>query len=124
KENGGTVPAGTTLGFQIGVIFYSNAGTVIGSARKQTRTGTGGVFAFQQAAVQVAATYSGQVPAYARAFVNMFWQNPTGSPVTNTAGDFDFYFDDIKFVIQNTAFDVTPINTAGTSTTTTAICNQ
>lgn len=82
-------------------------------------------YQFFQSAVTIPATVGGGVPAYCQFYIQGNLQNNTGGAV-NTGGNLygDIRFDDVRCVIQNTAFDLTPINTSGQPRQTTSPLTQ
>ncbi len=112
NPNGSPTP-GLNYYFQIAALVYDNAGNLLGLAGFQQAVNPLGGWQFIQGSMQIPATLGGGVPAFAVVAFISGQSNPSGSPITTTAAVYE-YVDDIKLIIQNTAFDLTPINTSGT----------
>jgi hypothetical protein len=109
----GAIPAGLVVTLGIGLMIFDALNNPIGEVNFSLFNTQLGSYTLRQASLQIPATMGGSVPAYARAQCGGFVRNPTGSPITIGTPIADLRFDDLKFVLQNTAFDLTPINTSG-----------
>jgi hypothetical protein len=107
------VPAGFSILQRIGLVFYDASDNWIGEL--STDTGTpNAAFTFAQTSLQIPATMSGVAPAYCRVECSGFIRNTTGGAISTPNGlCADLRFEDMVVVLQNTAFDLTPINTSG-----------
>lgn len=118
------LPAGVTGTMRIGFLVFAADGTILGEI-------TGGdihaptAFTFVQGTLQIPATMSSKVPAYVAVECVGFITNTSGSTFSTGANLYmDLRFDDMKAIIQNTAFDLTPINTSGQPQTTVSPLSQ
>jgi hypothetical protein len=114
---GGTaLPANVTVDRKLALGIFSADGTILGWIGVSTNVLAG--YAFFQAALQIPATLSGGTPAYGQFSLHETLTNSSGANfLTGTGNNYGFAnYDDVKCVIQNTAFDLTPLNTSGTFT--------
>jgi hypothetical protein len=114
-ENTASPPAGVSIAQTIGLMFFDASDNFIGELDAIAVNSPQASYAFMQAALQVPATMTlGRVPAYARAFVGGFVQNTSGAAFVTGSNDYAILrFDDVKVVLQNTPFDLTPGSTSG-----------
>lgn len=108
------VPAGINITQRIGLLIYDTNDTLLTELTIDRVNASGlSAYALMQGALQLASP----TVAYIRVHCGAFIANTTGSPITIPAGLVgDLRWDDISCVFQNTAFDLTPINTSGTFT--------
>jgi hypothetical protein len=128
-DNNAAIPAGVTISQVLDCIIYAADNTEIGYIGNAPLTNSiQATYQNVQASLQIPATMSGKAPSYIRVRLLLQITNNSGSNLTTTNGTSPVYadvrFDDLKLVIQNTAFDLTPINTASTFTTTTSPLSQ
>lgn len=121
----GAIPAGLTIIQRIGLMVFSAADVFIGELIADVTNTQNASFALKQGALQIPATLSGSVPAYVRVQCSAFITNTNAISISTSANLIaKLRWDDVYAVLQNTAFDVTPINTAATPTTTTPLSTQ
>lgn len=118
-------PAGITFIHRVGLAIFDATDTWIGELYGELNPPAFlGAYGLVQASLQIPATIGGGVPSYVRVQCSGFVKNSSGSTFsTSTNAYADLRFDDVKVVVQNTAFDLTPLNTSGTPTTTN-LCTQ
>lgn len=115
------IPAGFTIRQRVGLMFFDSTDTLVTELFSDTFNAQTGAYGLQQNSVQLAAATS----SYMRVQVAQFVQNGNvGAASTPNGFCADSYFDDLMLVLQSTAWDLTPINTAGTPRTTTGLVTQ
>jgi hypothetical protein len=120
-DNDTAVPAGVFATQRIGLAFFNAADSFLGELNADITNAAAGTGAYGvlQGSLQVPATLGGGVPAYCRVQCCGFIQNTSGAAlVTGIHTYADLRFDDLMVVLQNTAFDLTPVNTASTNLST------
>jgi hypothetical protein len=118
-----SIPAGFDIVARVGFFVFSANDTPLGELFSDWRA-PNTPYTFRQVSLQVPATLGGGVPAYIRVQAAVFISNSSGSPSNINTGWATIRFDDMKAVLQNTAFDLTPLNTSGTFTSTTNPLSQ
>jgi hypothetical protein len=117
--NDTAIPGGITIIQRIGVYIYDATNTFLGAISNDVTNGGSGFNAwnFLQAALLIPATLGGGVPSYALFSCGAFVKNASGAGLATGVHTYaDCVFDDVKCVLQSTAFDLTPLNTSGTFT--------
>lgn len=110
----GAIPAGLTIIQRIGIMMFDKNDSFISELNTDISNTQSATWAQKQGAVQINVANV----AYVRVQCSAFLQNSTGSPVSTSANFIaDLRWDDLSFVYQNTAFDLTPLNTAYLATT-------
>lgn len=119
-----TPPAGVTVAYYIGITLYNAAGSPLG----QQVAGFGdwsNAFLLLQTSIQIPATIGGGVPAYVKVKTTYQIKNNSGAPFATGASAYGVVaVDDFKCIVQNTAFDLTPVSTSGTPRSTTGLVSQ
>lgn len=124
-DNNTAIPSGLTVTQIFGINIYSASDTFLGNLILTIVNTPNASYTPQQKSMQIPATLGGGVPAYIRVINGSTVNNSSGSTInTSTHIYADLRFDDLKLIIQNTAFDLTPINTASTFTSTTSPLSQ
>jgi hypothetical protein len=117
-------PAGFNNFYDVGLVFFDASGNQIGQLFAES-TNYFGSYGVVQTSIQVPPTIGGSVPAYCRAQFLARAQN-TGAAGFATGATLygDVLIDDVKVVIQSTAFDLTPANSSGAPTNTASPLSQ
>jgi hypothetical protein len=112
----GSPNAGISLQAVVGFFLIAADGVTLLQEQFGSRAGITGAIGYTKvdASLLVPAVAGGQSPAYIRVQCTALVVNANGSP-TAIGNDCGLRFDDIQAVLQSTAFDLTPINTASTA---------
>lgn len=117
----GAIPAGLTIIQRIGVMMFDKNDSFISELISDNSNNQTGAYSQKQGAVSINVANV----AYIRVQCSAFLQNTSGAPVSTSANFIaDLRWDDLSFLYQNTAFDLTPLNTNYLATTVGNVLSQ
>lgn len=108
----GNIPASCSLVVNLGLAIFSSTGAFLGAIVTPAVTAITAGFTLLQGALAIPTTIGGGTPAFVSPVCQMqLTNNANNNAITQQVFAL---FDDLKVVLQNTAFDLTPVSTSGT----------
>jgi hypothetical protein len=124
-DNDTAIPAGVTILQRIGFWLFDSLDNALGELSIDITNTPSGTYVPQQVSLQIPATIGGSAPSWMRVECAGFVRNNSGSALATGVHTYaHLRFDDMSGVFQNTAFDLTPVNTASTPTGSTSPLSQ